>query len=154
MMKVFFDTNVVLEFLQKRAQADMVEKALDIISSNNSTKHISVGSFYTLTYLIERHIRKTTTLSSSDRIQELRTILLGILDDFCITLHDSVTLRSGVENEKFDDLEDSYQAEVAIHSGCDVLLTINTKDFQGMSSDARINILTPSEFVQLYEGKD
>lgn len=150
-MKIFFDTNIILEFLQKRTQADLVEKVLDIISSNNYTQHISTGTFYTLTYLIEQHIRRTTDLSPSARMQELRSILLGILDDFYITPHDNTTLRYGVKDKDFNDLEDSYQAQIALHSGCEILLTINKKDFQGLIGNEQIKVLTPAEFIKLYE---
>lgn len=149
-MKIFFDTNIVLEFLQQRKQADIVEKVLDITDVANHELFISSGSFYTMTYLIEQHLRRTTEMSHEERMSELRHILLGVLDVFQIVPHNNSSLRQGVENIHFDDLEDSYQVEAAIIAECDILLTINIKDFQGFKDATNLKVMTPTAFVEQF----
>lgn len=145
-MKIFFDTNIILEFLQQRAHADLVEQILDITSQRGDELYISVGSFYTLTYIIEQHLRRTKDDTSEDRLSELRTILSSVLEEFNIVQHNKESLLAGVTNNAFSDLEDSYQHQAALMAGCEYLLTINEKDFARVGTD-RITIATPQQFL-------
>ena len=52
-MKLFFDTCAVIDYLCNRQNADSIEKILIKAEKENWECFISVGSFYTLTYLIE-----------------------------------------------------------------------------------------------------
>jgi len=58
-------------------------------------------------------------------------------------------LTNGVLDDSFSDLEDSYQAQSAIASSCEVLLTINDIDFVGLKDNSTIQVLTPQQFVEL-----
>jgi len=52
-------------------------------------------------------------------------------------------------NEAFDDLEDSFQYQCALENNCDVLVTINKKDYS-KASQTDLEVMTPAEFVQKY----
>ncbi|MBQ0046670.1 MAG: PIN domain-containing protein [Prevotellaceae bacterium] len=145
-MKIFFDTNIILEFLQQRMQADLVEQILELASQRGDELYISVGSFYTITYIIEQHLRRTKSYSPEDRLKKLRNILSGILDEFKIIWHNNETLLAGVTDSAFYDLEDSYQHQAALMAGCKYLLTINDKDFAKIDT-SRITITTPQQFL-------
>lgn len=150
-MRIFCDTNIILEFLQKRLHANEVEKVLDYASKHKADLIISDGSFYTITYITEIHLKKTTALSASERINKLRTILKAILYDFIIAHHSNKTLLNGVNDCLFSDLEDSYQAQAAIESGCDILLTINDNHFTGLKDNPYTKVLTPIQFLEFYK---
>ena len=47
-MKLFLDTNILLEYFCNRAQARVVEKILQYIEEKKMEGYISVGSFYTI----------------------------------------------------------------------------------------------------------
>lgn len=149
-MRIFCDTNIVLEFLQKRMYADEIEKVLDYAESCNAELYISSGSFYTITYITEVHLKKVANLSANERMDQLRNILLGVLAEFSIVPHTNRTLFNGVIDGAFTDLEDSYQAQAAKNAACDILLTINNKDFVALLQDKNIKVLTPVQFVEQY----
>jgi len=145
-MKIFCDTNIIIEFLCRREQANLIEKILKF-ERDKSQYFISVGSFYTITFIIEKYLRKETELSADQRLEKLRGILLSILSDFSLAHLPLDNLRVGVKDNKYVDLEDSYQYQAAISSQCDVLLTINKKDF---SSDDNLIVCTPQEYIEKF----
>lgn len=145
-MKVFVDTNIIIELFENRKEADLIDRIFAACEKNNWERYLSVGSFYTLTYLTERILRKQG-FHQPDLVDELRKILADILDIFSIAQIGSDILRQGISNQAFLDLEDSYQHQSALNSGCDVLLTINKKDFELAK---HIKVLTPQEFIREY----
>lgn len=142
-MRVFFDTNIIIELLENRAQADFVDKVLCMCEQNKWCKYISVGSFYTITYLTERMLHRQN-IHQPLLAERQREILSDILAAFCVAPTNSETLQAGVDDKAFCDLEDSYQHKTAIAAGCDVLLTINKKDFPDNTS---LKVLSPEEFL-------
>lgn len=110
-------------------------------------KMISSGSFYTLTYLIESYLKKEGW-EKETRILELRRILKGLLCEYMIA--GDLDWEAGVEDSRFADLEDSYQYQAALSSGCDLLLTLNVQDFKNVISDSSLHVCSPSEFVDKY----
>lgn len=53
-----------------------------------------------------------------------------------------------MNNTSFADLEDSYQYQSALDSGCDVLVTINVGDYKDCNGETRIMSL--KEFAERY----
>lgn len=144
-MKIFCDTNIITEFLEKRLLFDAVAKILTLASTRH-TLFLSEGGFYTITFLVDKQLRRMSIYNPERLVQE-RKILLRILDTFQISSASRFGLKQGVEDENFRDLEDSYQYQAAINCGADILLTINVKDFVGVSDNKRIKIMTPQSFV-------
>ena len=149
-MTIFCDTNIVMKYLQQRQFASQVEQVLNYSVQNGHDIFISIGSFYTITYLTERYLKADQMLSKGDRISQLRYILNGVLGIFKLAGHYSQTISDGVNDPIFDDLEDSYQAHVAKDFGCDVLLTINEKHFSRFNGISSLKVLTPSSFIETY----
>ena len=54
-MKIFCDTNIIMEYLQQRSQCETVEKLLVYAFKEKHSLYISFGSFYAITYLVERY---------------------------------------------------------------------------------------------------
>ena len=57
-MRLFVDTNIVVELLENRKESDNIDRIFEAIETRQWEKVLSVGSFYTLTFLIERIIRR------------------------------------------------------------------------------------------------
>lgn len=147
-MRVFIDTNVIMEMLEQRSQADLCSNIFDWLDSSGSTGFISIGSFYTITFLSERLLHHQGK-KRPELTRKLRLILEGILQEFSIWPSSSKELLEGIHDEDFTDLEDSYQYQAAIASGCSVLITINIKDFDNVK-DNKVKVLTPEDFSRMY----
>lgn len=46
-MKVFVDTNILIELFENRKEADNVDLVFEYIEQKNWDRYLSVGSFYT-----------------------------------------------------------------------------------------------------------
>ena len=106
-MKIFCDTNIIMEYLQKRPQCELVEKVILYALEEKHNMYISFGSFYTITYLVERYL-KEESLPKQERLEKLRTVLNGVVDMFGFAFQTSACFKTGVNDSTFDDLEDSY----------------------------------------------
>lgn len=148
-MRVFFDTNIILEYLLDRKNANDVEKVLSCLSHTDNSKYISSGSFYTLTYLLEVEFKRSG-LDAVIRMTKLRHVLNILLAEYIVI--GNLNWKEGVNDSRFFDLEDSYQYQAALSMRCDVLLTFNSKDFKNALSSA-LSILTPAEFLLKYCAK-
>lgn len=145
-MRVLVDTNIIIELLENRTQADLVDQVFSFCEQNHWNKYISVGSFYTITYLTERMLRRQQIYQPELAVRQ-RAILNDILSAFEMASTTEMTLRKGIDDKAFLDLEDSYQYQTAIANGCSILLTINTKDF---SHNSQLKIMSPGEFIEAY----
>lgn len=143
-MRIFCDTNVITEFLEKRLQYEAVARIL-FLSQENNTLFVSEGGFYTITFLVDKQLRRLQ-IFNPERLEKERKVLLRILSTFQIATATREGLVRGVLDDNFKDLEDSYQLQAALNSGAEYLLTINIKDFKNAHPE-NIKIMTPQEFV-------
>lgn len=143
-MKIFCDTNIITEFLEKRLQYEAVAKILALPQASN-THFVSEGGFYTITFLVDKQLRRMQ-IFNPERLEKERKILLRILSTFQIATASREGLMKGIIDENFKDLEDSYQLQAALNSKAEYLLTINIKDFKDANPE-NTQIMTPQEFV-------
>ena len=144
-MKVFVDTNVVIDYMLQREHSDMAKKVIDRLLDSCEELFISSGSFYTLLYVIDKHLRKEFRMEKTVRLAFVRSVAHGILKDYRVAAHDNETLLRSVDDLRFSDLEDSCQLQAAIVAGCDYLLTFNTGDYPAKAEQKPV-VLTPEEF--------
>lgn len=147
-MKVFYDTNIILEFLFSRKEGEIVRNILLWSRKNQVEKFLSSGSFYTLTYLIEKYLKNQGFQDFQNRRRELTGILSGLLQEY--TIIGETDWGKAIHDVRFSDLEDSYQYQTAVYAGCYVLLTLNVRDFKQITDNSTISIMTPAEFVNKY----
>lgn len=143
-MRVFIDTNVVMEAMLNRENADIARKTLTVIESRNVSAYITTQSFCTMAYLLERGLKKMNILNP-ERVAQLRSMLVNILDCFKVADLSSKSLRKAVCDEAFDDVEDSCQYQAAVNSGCEILVTFNFSDFK--KKNGSVIVMSPSDFV-------
>ena len=149
-MTIFCDTNIIMEFLEQRKFAAQVRQILTYSTTCGNELFISYGSFYTITYLVERYLKEDKSLDKVARLNKLRYILNGVLEMFKLADQYPGSISDGVNDSMFDDLEDSYQAHVALNMTCDVLLTINTRHFTRFAAISPVEVLSPEAFVSKY----
>ena len=135
-MKVFLDTNILLDYLLKRQPFyDHVKRIFDMCLFKIDgcvTPHSLVDVFYMLS---ER------TDATSDYCRETILKLRAVL--FVIPENDDRVFASA-KNSSFEDFEDSMQNESAVAADVDYIITRNKKDFV----NSQIEVVTPEEFLQ------
>lgn len=147
-MRVFLDTNVFIEYFCKRTQYVFVRQIFEAIEDGELECVISAGSFYTIAYAMEMELKRRE-IHNPDKLEQNRKYLNAVLDLVKIVSATDTEYRKGVNDLSFRDLEDSFQYRCAISSKCDVLVTINLKDFRGADADM-IDVLMPDDFIKLY----
>lgn len=146
-MRIFCDTNIVTEIIESRQFAPQIIQILRMSSDRNEF-YVSAGGFYTVTYLAERFLKRRG-FDNPMRIHETRKALKGLLRYFHIAANDAFTIEEGLDDDAFNDLEDSYQYQAALACHADVLLTINVKDFKNVEQRA-LPVMTPVEYLNRY----
>jgi len=139
-MKVFLDTNVILELFIEREDVRTAAQLFKRLMEEKAEMYMSVGSFYTMLFLIDKYLRRELGLTGDVRIATLRSLALKIVKAISIAGHDSESLLRGVENIQYKDIEDSCQHEAAVAKGCDCIITYN------------VPVLSPSDFLLMNKG--
>jgi predicted nucleic acid-binding protein len=78
-MKVFIDTNVILEYTMERERAEIVDKLFDTLQNQGHQKLMSVGGFYTILYVIDKFLKKELLLDKDVRIKMIRSVMQRLL---------------------------------------------------------------------------
>ena len=147
-MRLFLDTNIFPEFIDRRAQYDQVCMLIDSIHDGHFDACVSTGCMYTLAFLFER-ILKRQDVHRPELTKRLRGYLAEVLDMANVVDLPHAGVEQAVYNEAFSDIEDSFQYQCALENDCDVLITINIDDYKN-ADQSRMEILTPSAFVDKY----
>ena len=145
-MKVFVETNVILEYFMHREKFEEAEKLLKELHNRNAQMFMSVGAFYTIHFIILKYLHKEQGLIGEECLHNLRIILNKILQMFDIAEHDKNSLIRGVSDKEYKDIEDSCQYQVAQKLGCEALVSFNISDFP-KSTNGQVKIYTPQQFI-------
>lgn len=148
-MKVFLDTNVVMEVLGHRKLIMDSRRILEAAFQGGIDVYMSAGGVYTISYLLGIDL-KNKDIHEPDKTAKVRELLADLLNNYVSVIdisHDEMV--NALEDKTFRDLEDSYQYYCAIENGCDALVTINIKHFKGKHNEV-IPVFTPSEFVKQF----
>jgi predicted nucleic acid-binding protein len=136
-MRVFYDSNVVLDLLLNRPQFVADSSAALKLSETKVVKgYISVVSITDLFYVIRQNL-KDIPLS----IQKIRTLLQIV----SVAKADEKIAKTALDSG-WHDFEDAIQYSVAKKAHCKCIVTRNKKDF----SQSSIPVYTPDEFVKMF----
>ncbi len=139
-MKVFLDTNIIIDFYDKRGEFYYPAAIIfDLAHKNKITLYVSAVTFVNAFFLLRKSYPHKELYKS---MRELSTICQ-------ITKVDSSIIRKCLKEER-KDFEDGVQYESALKKKVDVVVTRNIKDFL----DFATNVQTPSEFLDSFFGKD
>lgn len=133
-MKVFVDTNVMLDFLLRRT--DVFEEARTILAWGYNRRYdlfMTSLSFSNIAYIARKQLKGDDLYDCFCEIREM----LSVAPVTQVELDQAVLLRA-------DDFEDALQYCSAKTIGADCIVTRNKQDFPFST----IEVLAPKEFVQ------
>ncbi len=133
MMKVFLDTNIVIDLLDKREPfyIDAVE-LFTLAYKKEITLFVSPMTYATASYLLRKHGK-----------EGMRKLLGNFRQLSQITTADEKVVDAALASS-FEDYEDALQYYSALTRNVDVIVTRNKKDF----TSANIPILLPKELLE------
>lgn len=132
MKKVFLDTNVVIDLLDKRDP--FYNAAVSIFTlayEKKLTLYVSPMTYATASYLLRKHGQ-----------EQMKLLLNNFRQLSRVTLADEKVVDDALSSA-FTDYEDALQYYSALSKKVDVIITRNVRDFK----HARIPVLTPDEFL-------
>lgn len=140
-MKIFLDTNVLLDYVQQRENYHHVrlifKYALDTKEENRI--YASFLSFADAAYLMRKKCS----------IADIKSYAITFRKYFDILPNNDENIESALKND-CPDFEDALQISCAESKDCDCIITSNLKHF---SRYTNIPVVTPGTFVSLFGRK-
>ena len=136
MMRVFLDTNILLDYGLDRDGADYAENILQLGKDGLIELYASYLSYANMGYILRHH-------PVAERYELVRMMRQPVVVLPC----DADQLDAGLLTE-VKDFEDMLQYQCALADGCDVVVTNNKKDFHEF---CRIPFLTSEEFLLQFD---
>lgn len=144
-MRVFLDTNIIIEYLIQRERTNLVKQVVNRLVEGDHALYMSAGGFYTILYVVDKHLNKELGIEKKTRVAFLRNMAQELLTEYHVAEHDNESLLRSINDLRFADLEDSCQMQAAVSAGCQYLLTFNLKDYP--ATENQIEIITPQQFL-------
>ena len=136
MMKVFLDTNILLDFGLDREKSDFAGDILQLGKEGLIELYASYLSYANMGYILRHH-------PVAERYELVRMMRQPVVVLPC----DAYQLDAGLLTE-VKDFEDMLQYQCALAASCDVVVTNNKKDFHEF---CRIPFLTSEEFLLQFD---
>lgn len=146
-MKVYLDTNVIMEFLVQRELYSIVRKIMRAAELHVLTVCISSISLSTIVYLLGLKL-KEKGIHEPDKRKQIRNLLIDLEEYINIVDISHEQTNEALKDDDFKDIEDSFQYYCALENDCDCIVTINIKDFP--KKEGGLDIYTPNEFVSTF----
>ena len=132
MMRVFLDTNVLLDIALEREYCVEAEKIWELADDNSIDLFATTLSYANAAYIM-RH------LPMKERYARLQALTQGVV---IVPLTESHIFEAIAHPT--NDFEDMLQYQCALAAGCDVIVTNNKRDFQEF---CQLPFLTSEEFL-------
>jgi predicted nucleic acid-binding protein len=139
MIKVFLDTNILIDYLSRR-EPFFVPAALLLQLGKRKKCQLMVSSlsFATASFILQAHYKMT---------HEAVVTLFAKLVEFChITTVDAQTVQDAIASD-FKDFEDALQYYSAARMKADYIVTRNEPDF----NQSAVPVYTPVEFLNEFK---
>ena len=134
-MRVFLDTNVLLDAIVVRSDAGLTDNAATILSLGETSVvdlYMSVLSVPTIAYVLKNVSSETKKLIIRN-LTEIVSVLPS-RDDHVMNMLDGT----------MSDIEDALQVQSALEGSCDLIITRNCKDY----FSCPIPVMRPDEFLE------
>ena len=139
MIKIFIDTDVILDLLAKREPFYFhAAQLFSLIENKMVPAFVSPLSFSNLYYILRRQSDRKIALKS---LQKLRLLVE-------MTPIDSKAIDLALLSD-FKDFEDAIQNFTAFNNKIDFIITRNVKDYKSSA----LNIATAKEFLEIYKSR-
>jgi len=135
-MRIFIDTNIVLDVLLKRTE--FIEESAKVLAICKSKKSALAPHTISNVFFITR---KEYTA------KERKKILLDILEYIDIVPTGKHQVVQALKNDDIDDFEDALQLECAKEFNADYIVT---RDLPGFAN-TEIAVISPDEFIKKFE---
>ena len=136
-MRVFLDTNVLIDYLAHRQQFyQNAAYTISICGDKGFQMLVSALSFATTSYILSSH-NKMAAIT-------IKKLFANFIKSCHVTPVDSQTIDESIASE-FSDFEDAMQYYSALRGHADVIITRNKNDYKA----ALIPVYEPQEFLDL-----
>lgn len=139
MRRVVLDTNVIVSGLRSRRGASF--QVLSLVGSGLFEHYMSVA----LAFEYEDAVKR-----SASGIHLPKAVVEDILDFLCASARQQEI--HFLWRPTLPDPQGDMVLEVAVHGGCEAIVTCNVEDFRG-SERFGIKVIQPQEFLKLLGGK-
>ncbi len=121
MIKLFIDTNIVIDLLGKRAPFyDSAAKLFSLADRGKAKLYVSALTFANTNYILSK---MTTAVEAREILTKFKVLVtVAELNDKIIEL--------SLNDKKFSDFEDGLQYYSALENETSILITRNLKDFK------------------------
>ena len=137
-MKIFLDDNIIVDFLDKpNYDQAIAAEVMRLIRIAKKPVFVSPTTFAITWYIFSKR-NKTT--------KNVKAVLTGFFEYFSFTSEDAMVMKKVIASD-FADLEDALQYYSAVHSGVQLIITKNKKDFIQTGS---VKVIHPAEFIDLH----
>jgi len=134
-MKLFLDTNVMLDFLGEREPHYINAAKIASLADRKKIKiSVSALSYATVYYLLSKGAKQEVVIKKLNQFSTLVEI---------VDLNGKMIERS--LNGDFKDFEDGLQFLAAVSCNADIIVSRNKKDFK----TSTLAVLSPEEFLKL-----
>lgn len=134
MRRIFADTNVVIDLLERREPFYKDAVRLFTMAYNGELEiFVSGCTFTTASYLLRKHSP-----------EEIKTLLRNFRQLAKVSPIEEGTIDRSLASD-FDDFEDAVQHFSALSVAAEAIVTRNEKDFIGHS---QLPVMSPSEFLK------
>lgn len=140
-MKVFLDTNILLEVILARKEQSACQQILQAGENGEISLYASYLTFANMAYVLQRNKVPRDKVYQIERLMESRITVLAM---------DGSQLRTALRHE-VKDFEDMLQYQSALAGNCDCIATINMSDFAEFSS---LPVYSPSSLLDLLDQLD
>ncbi|OEF96804.1 PIN domain-containing protein [Desulfuribacillus alkaliarsenatis] len=135
-MKILFDTNIILDVLQKRDPFYIHSSAvLRMVETKQVKGFITANSVTDIYYILNR------TIKDKKAVYSALIILLQVVDIIDVT---SADVKSALRHDVID-FEDELISVCASRAKINYIISRNTEDFV----DSLVNTITPEQFLEL-----
>lgn len=137
-MRVIIDTNIVIDYFQKRDNFyNDANKIINLIKNDKFIPYITVKSLTDIYYIVNHSAH--SNLLTKKIIKEL-LILLTALDS---TENDALMAL----DSELKDYEDALMEATAFNNNIDYIVTRNPKDFK----NSIVKVIEPKELIKMFE---
>ena len=134
-MRIFYDTNVVLDLLANRSGfAEDAEKAIDCASLKGNKGFVSALTVCDIVYILRKSMSREEVGRQIKALQDVLEII-DVTGSSVIDAFDSA----------LPDYEDTVQYLSAVAAKADVIVTRDKEGFVGAS----VRVCTPQEFLKI-----
>lgn len=144
-MRVYLDTNIVMEYFGHRKLFDSVSAILKASEQKVLEAYISTNSLDTIIYLLGLQL-KDSGIHEPTKRQKITNMLKSILIHLDVVSISKDKLINALNDSRFKDIEDSIQYHCAEENDSDYLITINIKHFK--DTNDKLKIISPTDFVK------